>query len=599
LQTIGKYQVEKVLGRGGMGTVYQAHDPVIHRTVALKTMIPGLADTPELKARFLREAQAAGGLRHRNIVTVYDLGEDRGQPYIAMEFIDGVDLERVIQHRDPVTVEWKIDVLRQVCEGLGHAHRSGIVHRDVKPANIRVTPEGEVKIMDFGIAHLQSSKMTKGGVVIGTVHYMAPEQVDGHTLDHRADIFSVGAIAYELLAYHRPFDGDSLTSVMLNIVREEPNMGAIPASAYSPGLERIVARALAKKVEDRYQTLEEMRDDLEGLVSETAGRLGEAAPAPVAGPARVAAAATLEEDEAARKERAEIEAAVAEARGAGQLQKALSLCRRLSDRGAQAAHVSRLTAEIEEEIRDKETEQLSGLALGYAADGDLDLAGKIASRLERLAPGSARHRQLLSYLDEERTRRAAVALLAAAREHIALGNLEEAGATAEEVLRTQPDHALAREIRDRVAGVLAQRHRPPAAPAAAIARAVVAAPEIVAAPPPESLTPLPEAAPADAEAASLLEEGRRHLKARDPLKALPLLERASTLAPGHATVARFLGIARAEAGRSEAAALTTAALDHFLQNDHAAARRAVLRALERDPANRRAQQLRDVLGVLG
>src|SRR5438477_6691439 len=288
-----------------MGTAYQAHDPAIHSTVALKTMIPGQADTPELKARFLREAQAAGGLRHRNIVTVYELGEDRGQPYIAMEFIEGVDLEHVIQGKDPVSVEWKIDVLRQVCEGLGHAHRNGIVHRDVKPANIRVTPEGEVKIMDFGIAHLQSSKMTKGGLVIGTVHYMAPEQVDGHALDHRADIFSVGAIAYELFAYRRPFDGDSLTSVMLHIVREEPDMTAIPKCAYSPGLERVVARALAKKVEDRYPSLEEMRDDLERLVSETAGRLVEAASAPGAAPAALPA-----EDEAARTERAEIEAAI-------------------------------------------------------------------------------------------------------------------------------------------------------------------------------------------------------------------------------------------------------------------------------------------------
>ena len=119
-------------------------------------MIPGLADAPELRARFLREAQAAGGLRHRNIVTVYDLGEDNGQPYIAMEFVEGTDLEKIIQNREPLSIEWKLDVLRQVCEGLGYAHRHGIVHRDVKPANIRVTPDGEVKIMDFGIAHLQS-----------------------------------------------------------------------------------------------------------------------------------------------------------------------------------------------------------------------------------------------------------------------------------------------------------------------------------------------------------------------------------------------------------------------------------------------------------
>ena len=151
METIGKYHIVRVLGRGGMGTVYEAVDPVIHRKVALKTMIPELAETAELRARFLREAQAAGGLRHRNIVTVYDLGEDKGRPYIAMEFIEGTDLEKIIQNREPLPIEWKLDVLRQICEGLSHAHRTGIVHRDVKPANIRVTARG--RRQDHGLRH--------------------------------------------------------------------------------------------------------------------------------------------------------------------------------------------------------------------------------------------------------------------------------------------------------------------------------------------------------------------------------------------------------------------------------------------------------------
>ncbi|HEY7409668.1 MAG TPA: serine/threonine-protein kinase, partial [Vicinamibacteria bacterium] len=133
MQQIGKYQVLKILGQGGMGTVYEALDPHIRRRVAVKTMTPGLADDPVLRQRFLREAQAAGGLRHRNIVTVYDLGEDQGQPYIAMEMVEGADLEQVIRAREPVSLEWKLAVLRQVCEALAHAHRHGIVHRDVKP----------------------------------------------------------------------------------------------------------------------------------------------------------------------------------------------------------------------------------------------------------------------------------------------------------------------------------------------------------------------------------------------------------------------------------------------------------------------------------
>src|SRR5262249_29920968 len=198
------------LGRGGMGTVYEAIDPLINRKVALKTMIQGLAENPDLRGRFLREAQAAGGLRHRNIVTVYDLGEDKGQPYIAMEFIEGIDLEKMIQNRDSLPIETKIDIIRQVCDGLAYAHRTGIVHRDIKPANVRVTPEGDVKIMDFGIAHLQSSTMTKSGLVLGTVHYMAPEQIQEQKGDHRADICSLGAIAYELISYKKPYSSSSV-----------------------------------------------------------------------------------------------------------------------------------------------------------------------------------------------------------------------------------------------------------------------------------------------------------------------------------------------------------------------------------------------------
>ena len=340
LQTIGKYQVVRVLGRGGMGTVYEARDPDLQRTVALKTMTPGLAAAPDLKARFFREAEAAGGLRHPNIVTVYDVGEDRGQPYIAMELVKGVDLEAIIQGRHPLSVEARIDILRQVCEGLGCAHQSGIVHRDVKPANIRVTAEGEVKIMDFGIAHLQSSTLTAGGQVLGTIQYMAPEQVEGLPSDHRADVFSVGAIAYELLAYRRPFDADSLTAVMFRIAREEPDMSVLPPTAYSPGLEAVVARALAKPVADRYQSLEDLRDDLERLVRDTAGRLS------------LADEPILAADDEADADVAERMGAISHARAAGDLDKALGLCRSLVAAHPGDLEARRFCAEMERAIRD-------------------------------------------------------------------------------------------------------------------------------------------------------------------------------------------------------------------------------------------------------
>src|SRR4029077_20809116 len=196
------------------------------------------------------------------------------QPYIAMEFIEGQDLEKIIQSRQPLSIERKLDVIRQICEGLAYAHRAGIVHRDIKPANVRVTHEGEVKIMDFGIAHLQSSTMTKSGLVLGTVHYMAPEQIEGQKVDHRADIFSVGAIAYELIAYKRPFDGDTITAVMYKIMHDRPDPKVLPETEYSPRLQGIIMKALARDVRERYQSLDDMRYDLAGMVRATPTRVG-------------------------------------------------------------------------------------------------------------------------------------------------------------------------------------------------------------------------------------------------------------------------------------------------------------------------------------
>ena len=278
MRTIGKYRIERVLGQGGNGTVYLAHDPGLDRRVALKTLTLGSAVGLEARARFLREAEAAGGLRHPNLVVVYDVGEHAGEPYLAMEYVEGVDLEQVIQRREPRSVEWTIDVLRQVCEGLAHAHRNGIVHRDVKPANIRVTAADEVKIMDFGLARLPASTMTKSGRLLGTIHYMAPEQIEGRDVDQRADVFSVGAIAYELIAHRRPFHGDSLTEVMFQVMHGDPDPRALPETAYSPGLERIILKALARDREDRYPSLDAMRADLGRLVREAARAPGPANP---------------------------------------------------------------------------------------------------------------------------------------------------------------------------------------------------------------------------------------------------------------------------------------------------------------------------------
>ncbi|HJS57963.1 MAG TPA: protein kinase [Vicinamibacteria bacterium] len=511
MQRIGKYQIQRVLGRGGMGTVYEAVDPLINRKVAIKTMIPGLAESSDLRTRFLREAQAAGGLQHRNIVTVYDLGDDQGQPFIAMEFIEGTDLEKIIQNKEPLTVEWKLDVLRQVCEGLGYAHRNRIVHRDVKPANIRVTAAGEVKIMDFGIAHLQSSTMTKSGLVLGTVHYMAPEQIEGLRVDHRADIFSVGAIGYELLAYKKPFDGDSLTAVMFRIMNERPDPKPL-TTPYSPALETILMKALERDPEKRYQSLDDMELDLTTILREAQvrsperpawGRPKDERSAKIAklveeGQVLLAqgqSEAALEKarealqvtpsDAAVRellriaegevttrrveKEIRELKAEMERARAEGQLQKALALCRRLFELTPADKEIARIGSEIEIAIKDREVEQLCSLALAYATDGDTELAQKIALRIERLSPRNPRFLQLRVFLEEEQRRHQADLIVALAREHLAEGNLVAAHATAEEALKIHESHALAKEIRDRTESILMKAAGPidPSPPAPA------------------------------------------------------------------------------------------------------------------------------------
>jgi eukaryotic-like serine/threonine-protein kinase len=661
VETIGKYQIQKVLGRGGMGTVYEALDPSIQRKVAVKTMIQGLAESPDLRARFLREAQAAGGLRHRNVVTVYDLGEDKGQPFIAMEFIEGTDLEKIIQNREPHSLEWKLDVLRQVCAGLGYAHRSGIVHRDVKPANIRVTPEGDVKIMDFGIAHLQSSTMTKSGLVLGTVHYMAPEQVEGHKVDHRADIFSVGAIAYELLAHRKPFDGESLTAIMFKITREEPDPTPLANTPFSPGLEAAVMKALARDPAIRYQSLDEMHADLDRLLRE--------GPKDAASRSEAVAKASPPSPGAQDAEAAELRAAMEQALREGQLQKGLGLAKRLRELRSADAEIAKIEAQIEAAIRDREVEDLCGLALAYAADGDTELAQKIAGRIELLSPRNKRYLHLRKYLDEELARRRAEDLTSAARDHLAEGNLAEANAAAEEALALYPGHAVAREIRDRTASILeAQGAKAPKAepvnaparaepvapsppptavvpdptaivappappapvraadptpasspepvapppPAETVAAAPTAQPElprlasVAAAPPapsrplePPPLTPLPEGAPGNPEAAALVETARRLLRARSPQKALAPLEEAAAIEPGHGGIQRLLSQTRAEARKTEIESLTTAALDAFVANNHPKAKRAVEQALVLDPKNKKARELLKILGTLG
>jgi len=265
LKKLGKYEIIEELGRGAMGVVYKARDPLIGRLIALKTITAGLADNQELLQRFYREAQSAGGLQHPNIVTVHDLGEENQTPYIAMEFIEGTSLESIIQKKAALPLSQKVGHIVQVCRGLGYAHQRGVVHRDIKPANIMLTSEGVVKIVDFGIARVMAASKTQSGLFIGTVAYMSPEQVRGEHVDGRSDIWSVGVMFYELLTYVRPFAADNMAAMMFNIVSQEtkPLREALPQAPAE--LEAVLQKILKKETDDRYQSMEEVLLDLEPI----------------------------------------------------------------------------------------------------------------------------------------------------------------------------------------------------------------------------------------------------------------------------------------------------------------------------------------------
>ena len=254
LTKVGKYEILEKIGVGGFGTVFKGRDPYIKRTVAIKTC---QSDEDELRKRFFREAEFAGNLHQRNITTIYDFGlTDDGLPYIVQEFLTGEDLDRKIKRKDDLPLAWRVRVLVDICEGLHYAHTAGIVHRDVKPSNIRILEDGTVKIMDFGIAKsmVSESTLTQTGITLGTASYLAPEQIRGEPVDARTDIFSLGVLAYELLTYTRPFTGDHISTVLYKIMNESPPSPSEVDPALPPELVRVVQKALEKDRSNRWTT---------------------------------------------------------------------------------------------------------------------------------------------------------------------------------------------------------------------------------------------------------------------------------------------------------------------------------------------------------
>jgi serine/threonine-protein kinase len=303
---LGKYQIRRTLGKGAMGVVYEGFDPVIERTVAIKTILPSQLDGAqyaEVMARFKREAQAAGRLNHPGIVAIYDYGEDVPEDldaeeatmmapapnqkpaervaYIAMEFIKGRELKDVFEKGERITLDEVARIMGEILDALDHAHSQGVVHRDIKPANMIVLDNGHIKIADFGIAHVEKSDLTRTGTLLGTPAYMSPEQFMGHPVDGRSDLFSCGVILYQLLTGEKPFTGESTTTVMYKVLREEP----VPPSQINlglpPALDAVVKKALAKNPNERFQTGKDFAKLLDAAVKAHADPTVHTEPAPM------------------------------------------------------------------------------------------------------------------------------------------------------------------------------------------------------------------------------------------------------------------------------------------------------------------------------
>lgn len=276
----GRYEIVEQVGKGAMGVVYKARDPQINRMVALKVLREDRVTSEDFVQRFLREAMAIGRLSHSNIVTVYDIGSDNGTVYIAMEFLEGSPLNEAIKERKP-DARWIAGIAIQLAESLAYAHSKGIVHRDIKPSNIILTPNDQVKITDFGIAHIEDPDMTQqthAGQILGTPVYMSPEQVAGQRLDGRSDLYSLSVILYEITVGRRPYSGENITAIFRAITQDNP----VPPSEVDPEvpgpLSDLIMKGMHKNIDERFQNGTDMVAAFRSFIRES--EKGVSMPAP-------------------------------------------------------------------------------------------------------------------------------------------------------------------------------------------------------------------------------------------------------------------------------------------------------------------------------
>ena len=416
---VGRYEIQRRLGRGGMGSVYVAHDPVLGRMVAIK-VFAGDLDLPDARERFSREARAAAALSHPNIVTVYDFGEFDSQPYIVMEYVAGETLAGFIRRKTPVTLADKIRWMEELCAGAGYAHQMQLVHRDIKPANLMIDRSGRLKILDFGIARMLGLA-SNTSVMIGTPGYMAPEQITGDPVDHRADQFSIGVVFYELLAGTEAFPGDTLPMITHRILNEDPvPLGRLAPDA-PPELISIIQQTLKKNAADRFPDTESLRAVIARVRRDTSSQgwnintvaVTRETPPPTG--TRGTGSARRRQDDAvaiaqltpppdpkrtdreaiARRRTMQLEAALQEARkllAQGQLESALDACQQALTFDENHVGALRLEEEIEMALRHQTNAQPATVAVAPSANVETlwtDLDGRpseVVTRLDQIAP---------------------------------------------------------------------------------------------------------------------------------------------------------------------------------------------------------------------
>jgi eukaryotic-like serine/threonine-protein kinase len=462
--TIQRYQVVRRLAQGGMGALYLAWDPALKRQVAIKVL---MHDDDELRERFAREAQSAASLDHPHIVTVYDVGEVDGRPFIAMEYIRGETLAEIIRNKKALSVTRKLALIEELCSGLHFAHRAGIVHRDVKPSNAIVDDQGSLKVLDFGIARIaESSGMTQAGMLVGTLNYISPEQMVGQPADSRSDIFSVGVVAYELLAYRQAFPGGLESGVLNKILQAKPDP---PLEIACPDLDleivKIVEHALEKQPADRYQSLDVMERELRRV-----RRRLETGSHPVADTRTMSVPRRVDREEIARRRASQIQSHLDGARKAidsSDFESAVVKCEEVLLLDPEQAEAMEILDRARAAIDERQAEEWLNDAEGQFRVGALSAAQALVDRALAVDPTSSRgtsirHAVEAAVREREGLRRRTDAIkggLDRAHMNFDRGLFQEAIAAADEVLALEPGSVDAQAVKARSAEAMAGRER--------------------------------------------------------------------------------------------------------------------------------------------